>query len=108
MPCASRVRWTECAVEYVPVPGDDARAVADGLDRRGEEAEALVVGQGRRLAGRPRDDDAVGAGVDEVRAQALERLVIDGSVGAERREDRCQDFAEHRTNLTPGGFRARR
>src|SRR5581483_9619784 len=74
---------------------DDARAVADGLDRRAYELEPLVVVDRRALAGGAGDDEAVAAVVDEVRGKPLEGVVVDGAVVAERRRDRGQDVPEH-------------
>ena len=75
--------------------GDDRRVVADRLERGAEEVEPLVVGERRALAGRAGDDDAVGAVLDEVPRQPLERVEVDRAVLAERRHDRGQDVAEH-------------
>ena len=60
--------------------GDDRRPVADLVERRLVEREALVVGERRRLTRRPRDDEAVRAVVDQVRGQRAERVEIDRAV----------------------------
>jgi hypothetical protein len=79
-----------------PCPGDDGRVVADGLDRGAEELEPLVVGEVRALAGRPGNDDAVGAVLDEVARQALKGVKVDRPVLTERSDDRRQNAAQHR------------
>src|SRR4029077_10704406 len=93
--------------------GDHGRAIADGVDRRGVQLEALVVGQGRRLARRARDHQPVGAVVDEVARQLAEPVVVDRAVLPERRHDRRQDLTQHavdgthrsasRPTVNPGG-----
>ena len=60
--------------------GDDGGVVADRLERRAEQVEPLAVGQRRALAGRPGDDDAVGAVLDEVARERLERVEVDATV----------------------------
>ena len=52
--------------------GDDGRPVADLVERGLVEREALVVGERRRLAGRPGHDEPVGAVLDEVRRERAE------------------------------------
>ena len=64
------------------MPGDHRRAVADLVDRCVVQGEALVVGERRRLARRPGDDEAVRAVLHEVRGQRAERLEIDRAVRA--------------------------
>ena len=80
-------------------PGDDARAVADRVDRGCEERQPLVVRERRRLAGRAGDDEPVRAVFDEEARQLLETVDVDGAVRAERRHDRGQDLAEHPVRL---------
>ena len=75
---------------------DDGRAVADLVERRGVELEALVVGERRALPGRAGDDEAVGAVVDEVARERAEAVQVERAVPLERRHDRGQHFAEHR------------
>ena len=87
--------------------GDDGRAVADLLQRGGEELEALVVRERRRLPGRAGDDEAVGAVVDEMARQRPEALQVDGAVPLERRHDRCQNLAQHLRNHTFAAYSAR-
>ena len=81
--------------------GDDGRAVADLLQRRGVELEALLVGERRALAGRAGDDEPVRAVVDEVARERAEAVQIDRAVPLERRHDRCQHLAEHTVILYP-------
>jgi hypothetical protein len=72
--------------------GDNSPAVlARDLDRGLKEPELLLVRQGRRLAGRPGDDDAVRAVFEEVRADAPERVDVDRAVVREGRHDRRED-----------------
>ncbi len=82
-----------------PGSGDDGRPVADGVQCGLVEREALVVGECRRLAGRPRDDEPVGAVVDEVGRQLAELRDADGAVGVERRHAGGQDLAQHASIL---------
>src|SRR5262249_9452299 len=79
--------------------GDAGRAVADFVDRGREELQLLLVGQGRRLAGRPGDDDAVGAVFDQVARQAAEAFEVDGAVRVERRQHRGEDLSQHAPSL---------
>ena len=83
--------------------GDDGRAVADGVERRREELELLVVGERRALPRRACDDDAVGAVVDEMHRELPELVEVDRAVAVERRDDRGQDFAEHGESLRHTG-----
>ena len=46
-----------------------------------------LVAQGRALTGRARDDEAVRAVVDQVVGELAEPVVVDRSVGVERRND---------------------
>ena len=75
--------------------GDDGRAVADLVERRAVELEALVVGERRALPRRAGDDEAVGAVVDEVARERAEALQVDRAVPLERRHDRGEDLTEH-------------
>ena len=75
--------------------GDDRRAVADGVDDGGVELELLLVGERRRLARRPGDDQPVRAVVDEELGQLAELVEVDRAVGMERRHARGEDLAEH-------------
>ena len=79
----------------MPVPATTAALVADRLERRAEQVEPLAVRQRRALAGRPGDDDAVRAVLDEVARERLERVEVDAAVGVERRDHRRQHVAEH-------------
>src|SRR5439155_8548381 len=75
--------------------GDHGCSVADGVDRDPEELELLVVREGWALAGRARDDKAVGAVVRELVREPGEAVEVDRAVRTERRHDRGQDLAEH-------------
>ena len=82
-------------MSYVPVPATTVCVAADLVHRDLVEREPLLVGQRRRLARRPRDDDAVGAVLDEMAAEGAEAVERDGAVGPERRHDRGENLAEH-------------
>ena len=71
-----------------PRPRDHRAAVADGIDGRLEELLPLVVGERRRLAGRPGDDDPVRAVLEQEGRERPERVEVDRAVLAERRHDR--------------------
>ena len=77
------------------------RARDDGTASRGDlegglvEREALVVGERRRLPGRPGHDEPVGARVQQEPAERTERRQVERAVRAERRHHRGQDLAEH-------------
>src|SRR6476646_4243692 len=71
--------------------GDHRRPVRLLLDRELDQPQVLVVGEGRRLARRAADDDAVGAVRTEVAQQLDERVLVDAQVVVERRHDRRQD-----------------
>jgi len=60
-----------------PGARDHRRAVADLLDGRLVQLEALLVGEGRGLARRARDHEPVGAVLHEVRCQGAEPLEVD-------------------------------
>jgi hypothetical protein len=75
--------------------GDHRGPVADRLDGSGVKVEALLVGEGRRLAGRARHDQAVRAVLDEERRELAELVEVDRAVGVERRHAGGQDFAQH-------------
>ena len=83
-------------------PGHDGRAVADLVDSRLVQREALVVGERRRLSCRACDDEPVGAVRDEVRGERAERLDVDRAVLLERRADRGQDLTQHDVILRDG------
>ena len=76
--------------------GDDRRAAADRVHGRAEEVELLAVAERRRLAGRPADDDPVGAVLDEEGRKLAESLEVDCAVRPERRDHRGDDGTEHR------------
>ena len=76
---------------------DERGAVADGLDRRPQQLEALAVLERRALSRRPGDDEPVRAVVDEMAAKRLERVVVDRARRVERRRDGGEDSAEHLT-----------
>ena len=79
--------------------GDDGRPLAHRLERGAEQVEPLAVRQRRALAGRAGDDDPVGAVVDQVRGELLERVEVDRPVRPERGDDRRQNTAEHAESL---------
>ena len=81
--------------------GDHAGAIADRLEGCADEGNALVLAEGRGLAGRAVDDDAVGAVVHEERAQLLVAVEVDAAVRVERRHGRGQHLAEHPGDCTP-------
>src|SRR5207247_873780 len=60
-----------------------------------DEAHALPLRQRRSLAGRPVDDDAVGAVLDEEQAELAVPVVVNGAVRVERGDGRGQDLPEH-------------
>ena len=78
-----------------PGAGEDRRAAAELVDRGLVEVEALPVGERRRLARRAGDDETVRAVLDEVARERAEGIEVDRAVRPERRDDRCQDLAEH-------------
>ena len=63
-------------------------------DRQLDDAQVLLVGQRRGLAGRAADDEAVGAVVGQVVQQVDERLLVDVQVVVERRDDRGEDGSQ--------------
>ena len=75
--------------------GDHRRALTERVDRDAEELESLVVGEGRALPGGARDDDPVGAVLDEVLRKFAEAFVVDRAVVLEWRDDRSQNLAQH-------------
>ena len=79
---------------------DHGRAIADLVQRRAEELEALVVGERRGLPGRAGDDEAVGAVGDEVARERPEAVQVDRAVPLERRHDRGEDLTQHLGNHT--------
>ena len=68
---AALVSSIEWRVSLVPVPQTISRLVADLVDDRAQQADVLVVVEGRRLAGRAGDDQPVRAVLDQVSARAL-------------------------------------
>ncbi len=84
---------------------DDRCLLADRLERSAEEIEPLGIGERRALAGRPGDDDPVGAVGDEVPREVLERVEVDRAVVAgtasRSRSGRCRACDEI---LRAGGF----
>ena len=79
-----------------PVPATTVAAAAELVHRGLEQAQLLLVVEGRRLARRAGDHDAVGAVVDEMAHQVASRAFVDGAVRVERRHHRGQDRAEVR------------
>src|SRR5205814_10559559 len=68
---------------------------ADRVDRGAKKLTALLVGERGSLARRPRDDETVGAVLDEMLCECPERVVVDRPVVPEGSDDRGQDLAEH-------------
>ena len=62
---------------------EDGGPVADRVDPGPDQVDPLVVVERRALARRPGDDDPVGAVVDEILRDALERIEVDRAVLAE-------------------------
>src|SRR6185503_12836062 len=58
-------------------------------------ADALLVGEGRGLAGRSVDDDTVGAVVDQKAAKLAIAVEIDRALHVERSHGRGQHLSEH-------------
>ena len=83
-----------------PRSGDDGRPVADLVNRRLVEREALGIRERGRLTGGSRDDQAIRAVVDEMRGERSEALEVDRAVRLERGDDRGQDLALHRQDST--------
>ena len=75
--------------------GDHRRALAESVDRDAEELESLVVGEGRALPCGARDDDPVGAVLDQMLRKFAEAFVVDRAVLLEWRDDRSQNLAQH-------------
>jgi hypothetical protein len=72
---------------------DDRAVGADLLHDQLDEADLLVVGQRRRLTGRARHDEAVGAVRQQMAGNRHGRVVVDAAVGMERRDHgRQQSF----------------
>jgi hypothetical protein len=71
---------------------DDEVGAAVGAHPRGRRDHRVALGgvQRGRLAGRRQRDEAGGARIQQVGAEALERVEVDGAVGGERRDDRRQ------------------
>jgi len=65
-------------------PSDDLRPVADRLDNRPQQAIFLLIGGGRRLAGRAADDKAVVAVVNQVGGQLCGAVDVERTVRGER------------------------
>ena len=70
-------------------------------DRQLDDAQVLLVGQRRRLAGVPHDDEAVRAVGAQVVHEVDERLLVDAQIVVERRDDRGEDGAQvgHRASI---------
>src|SRR2546428_4817393 len=75
--------------------GNNGAAAAERIDRDPEELEPLVVAEGRALAARPRDDEPIGATLDQLLREFAEALEVDAAVGPEGRDDRGEDLTEH-------------
>ncbi len=83
-----------------PRSGYDGRPVAHLVHRGLVELEPLRIRECRRLAGRPRDHQAVRAVLDQMGGERPEALEVDGPVRLEGSDDRCQDLALHRPDST--------
>jgi hypothetical protein len=88
-------------------PGDDAGAVADGIEYRLEKRDLLVVGGGRRLTGGPGDDQTVTTGFDQVIGYLLGSGQINRAVRAERRHHGSQHAAQARADVDSSGAHGR-
>src|SRR6476620_230102 len=75
-------------------PGHDRRARRALARRQADQAELLLVGERRGLAGRPGDDEAVRPVRGEVAHEPDEGLLVDLSMLVEGRYDRREDRAE--------------
>jgi hypothetical protein len=73
---------------------DDLRAAAGDLFADLDQPDLLGVGERGGLAGRARDDDAVGAVVDHVVDVLLDPGPIDLAVSRERRDERDEHLSE--------------
>ncbi len=85
-----RVRGRVCARA-----GDDGSAIAHLVHGDLVQLEPLVVGERRRLAGRPGNDEAVRPVLDQVARERAESLEVDRPVRLEGRDDRGEDLSEH-------------
>ena len=90
-----------------PGARDHSAAVPDRVDCGLVERHPLVVRERRRLTRGTRDDDAVGAVLEQELAQRAKRVEVDRVVLAERRHDSGQDLAEHSAGLYSPGIRPR-
>jgi hypothetical protein len=71
--------------------GDDLAPAAELRHGELEQAQRLVVGERRALAGGAGHDDAVGAVVEQVAEERDERVLVDAAVVSERRQRGCDD-----------------
>ena len=72
---------------------DQQHLVADLLAHRPQQDQRLLVGQGRRLAGRAGDHQAVRAVLEQVGRQLQRCGLVDGTALIERRRHRSKDSA---------------
>ena len=70
---------------------DHRSPAADLVDHRAQQRDVLLVVEGRRLARRPGDDDAVRAVLDQVGRELSRRGLVHPAVGVERGRHRGQD-----------------
>jgi hypothetical protein len=84
--------------------GDDRDG--DRLDDRREQAEPLVVGEHRRLAGGAGDDEAVVAVVLQVAGQAAGLVEVERTVVVERGDHRGEDTTEPGHQKLPSAARS--
>ena len=88
---------------------DHRRLVADLVDYRRQQRDVLLVVEGRRLAGRAGDDDAVRAVLDQVGGELPRRRLVDRPARLEGGRHRRQDSADlaHRWQGTGAVIRQR-
>jgi hypothetical protein len=78
-----------------PGAGDHGRTLADLVERRLEQRQALRVRERRRLARRAGHDETVRSLVDEMARERAECPQVDRPLRRERRGDRGQHLAQH-------------
>ena len=89
-------------MSFEPVPATTVARPPELVHAGLEQAQLLLVVEGRRLAGRAGDHDAVGAVVDQMAHQAAGGALVDGAAVVERRHHRGQDRARVRSRRTCG------
>jgi hypothetical protein len=93
-----------------PGAADQLALAPDRVTDRAEQVGLLLVGKGRRLAGRAHDEDRVGAVVREPGSELLRAVEVDTVIGPERRDHRGDDRSESSGHAmpplaSPGGTR---